>query len=339
MDWKTQIKGDPIPWLLEPGDPAVRHLALRDLLGKGKNDPELVAARKSAQNDPSFSTILYNMNPEGWWVRPGAGYTAKYRGGVWSLIYLSQMGADIKMDSRIATACQYYLDQAVTSRGQISVNGTPSYTIDCLQGNMLTALLDLGVEDPRLEQAFEWMARATTGEGISPASDKKSEMRYFAYKCGPDFACGANGTRPCAWGGVKVMLAFSKLPPAKRAPLIQRAISRGVDFFFSIDPVTAKFPQRLPDTPPNRDWWKFGFPVFYITDLLQLAEALVGLGYGKDPRLAKTLQLIRDKQDENGRWALEYHYTGKTWVDIPTPKQPNKWATLRALRVLKQAAE
>jgi hypothetical protein len=338
MNWKDQIKGDSIKWLLEPVDPAVRHLALRDLLDKPKDDQELVEAWKTAQKDPTIGKTLENMNPEGWWVRPGAGYTAKYKGGVWSLIFLSQVGTDVKMDRRIATACRYYLDHAVTDKGQVSVNGTPSYTIDCLQGNMLTALLDLGYEDPRLDGAFEWMARTTTGEGISSNSDKKSDMRYFAYKCGPDFACGANGTQPCAWGGVKVMLAFSKLPSNRRTSLIKRAIQRGADFFFSVDPAMAKYPQRLPDTPPNRDWWKFGFPVFYITDLLQLAEALVGLGYAKDPRLAKTLQLIRDKQDENGSWSLEYHYAGKTWADIPTPKAPNKWVTLRALKVLKQAA-
>lgn len=57
---------------------------------------------------------------------------------------------------------------------------------------------------------------------------------------------------------------------------------------------------------PSGNWWKFGFPVFYVTDLLQLAEALVNLGYGQDPRLAGTLDLIRSKQDANGRWALEY---------------------------------
>ena len=33
-------------------------------------------------------------------------------------------------------------------------------------------------------------------------------------------------------------------------------------------------------------------------------------------------------------WLLEYDYTGKTWVDFGLKKQPNKWVTLRALRLL-----
>jgi hypothetical protein len=48
--------------------------------------------------------------------------------------------------------------------------------------------------------------------------------------------------------------------------------------------------------------------------------------------------VIREKQDAHGRWALEYDYTGKSWVDFGAKKQPNKWVTLRALRVLKAVA-
>ena len=63
----------------------------------------------------------------------------------------------------------------------------------------------------------------------------------------------------------------------------------------------------------------------------------MGVGYANDPRLMNALDLIRQKQDEQGRWSLEYDYTSKTWVDIGIKKQPNKWVTLRALRVLKKA--
>jgi hypothetical protein len=52
--------------------------------------------------------------------------------------------------------------------------------------------------------------------------------------------------------------------------------------------------------------------------------------------LANTLELIRNKQDDQGRWQLEYDYTGKTWLNFGEKKQPNKWVTLRALKVLKK---
>jgi hypothetical protein len=116
--------------------------------------------------------------------------------------------------------------------------------------------------------------------------------------------------------------------------LIERAVEQGTAFLFSADPAEAAYPTGYSDKPSG-NWWKFGFPVFYVTDLLQNVEALVRLGYGSDPRLANALKVIREKQDSQGRWALEYDYTGKTWVDVGVKKQPNKWVTLRALRVLK----
>jgi hypothetical protein len=120
--------------------------------------------------------------------------------------------------------------------------------------------------------------------------------------------------------------------------MIERAIQQGVDFLFSTDPARADYP--CGNTPkPSRNWWLFGFPVFYITDILQIVEALVSLGYGGDPRLENALQLIRDKQDAQGRWALEYGYQGKTWVDFGPKKEPNKWITLRALTALKEASK
>ena len=112
---------------------------------------------------------------------------------------------------------------------------------------------------------------------------------------------------------------------------------RAADFFFRIDPATAAYPTRL-GGKPSPNWWKFGFPVFYVTDLLQLAEGLIGLGYGRDPRLARVLQTILSKQDDRGRWLFEFDYlNGKMWLDFGTRGQPNKWVTLRALRVLKAA--
>jgi hypothetical protein len=320
-----------LDWLLEEENPGVSYLARRDLTSSTLKD--LTFLQEKAHADGSIAEILYKMQPEGYWVKSGAGYSPKYTGTVWSLILLSQLGANCQVDERINRACAYFLDHAQASSGQLSYNGSPGGSIDCLQGNMCAALLDLGIKDHRLDMAFDWMARTVTGQGLAPVGDKSAPLRYYAYKCGPLFACGANNKLPCAWGATKVMLAFSKLPPARRTPLINQAIQAGVDFLFSRNPAQADYPCGNA-AKPSGDWWKFGFPVFYITDLLQTAEALVGLGYGNDPRLADAVKLIREKQDDNGRWNLEFGYTGKTWLDFGPKRKPNKWVTLRALRIL-----
>ncbi|MFC1893900.1 nitrogen fixation protein NifH [Chloroflexota bacterium] len=329
----NETEKNTIEWLLEPNDIGVRYLALRDLAVT--DDSELLIAKKKAHGEGQITQLLAKMNKEGYWEKPGAGYNPKYTGTVWSMILLSQLGASITMDKRIATACFYLMEHTLTRDGQFTMNGLSSGTIDCLQGNLCAALSDMGVEDLRLDKAFEWMARSVTGEGVARMGDKTAALRYYSGKCGPNFACGGNNKLPCAWGAVKVMLAFSKLPKEKITPLINRAINMGVEFLFSRDPANANYPCGY-SNKPSGNWWKFGFPVFYVTDLLQNVEALVGLSYGHDPRLARSLNMIRDKRDAHGRWSLEYNYAGKTWVNFGDKKLPNKWVTLRALRVLKK---
>jgi hypothetical protein len=338
MNGQDEFSGDTLTWLLEAEDPGVRYLALRDLVGLPPGDQELLAAKELAHTKGPIAVILDALNPAGYWVEPGPGYNPKYRGTVWAIILLGQLGASCAMDPRLEQACRYLLDHALTGNGQFSITGAPSGTVDCLQGNLCAAMLDLAFHDPRLDQAFEWMARSVTGEGVAPLEDKKAILRYYAGKCGPVFACGANNKLQCAWGGVKVMLAFSKLAPEKRTSLIQSAIQKGVDFLLGVDPAEARYPTGYADQPSG-NWWKFGFPVFYITDLLQNVEALVRLGYGDDPRLSNALKFIHEKQDRNGQWALDFDYTGKTWVNFGKKKQPNKWVTLRAAWVLSQAGQ
>jgi hypothetical protein len=330
------LRDNVLDWLLEPADPGVRYLTLRDVLHYAADDPTLTAAREAAHTRGPIATVLAAMDEPGYWIKPGPGYSPKYHGSAWSMILLGQLGASAAFDSRVARACAYLLDHALTDGGQFTYNARPSGTFDCLQGNLSVALLDMGCDDPRLKTAFEWMAQSVTGEGVAPVSDRHAPVRYHAYKCGPLFACGANNRLPCAWGAVKVMLAFGRWPAERRTPLMERAIAQGVDFLFSTDPALADYPSGYSDKPSSH-WWKLGFPVFYVTDLLQNVEALVSLGYRDDPRLAHALDVIRSKRGDDGRWWMEYPYGSKTWGSFGWKGRPNKWVTLRALRVLTAA--
>ena len=338
MDLEKDFQNNTIDWLMEEKDPGVRYLAMRDLTELPVDDHNLAAARKAAHQSGQIAKILNAMTADGYWMKPGPGYGPKYKSTVWAITLLAQLGAQIDEDDRIRIGCEYLLNHALAPGGQFGYNGTPSGTVDCLQGNLTWALTALGCADPRLEMAYEWMARTVTGEGLAPITEKKAEQRYYRYKCGPLFACGANLNQPCAWGGIKVMRAFGRLPIEKRTPLIERAIRSGVEFFFSIDPFTGEYPHGK-NPKPSRDWWDFGFPLFYISDLLEVAEVLTALGYGKDPRLASTMDFITNKQDAQGRWPLEFDYPSKTWGNYGKKHEPNKWVTLRALRVIKAAAE
>jgi hypothetical protein len=343
--WKNSLKADPTDWLLEPDDPGVRYLALRDIVDASEN--EIKAARRKAHREGPIATILAEMSPGGYWIKPGNVYANKCRGTVWSIISLAELGAATEENKRVGAACAYLLDHSLLKSGQFSPRMIPSNMGLCLQGNMLLSLMDLGYRDNRLDTAYEWMARMVTGEGVpkrvnpdglAPAEGVPGPFRYVKY-IGPRFACRTNKNMPCGWAGVKVMMAFSRLPVERRNGLIKRAIEVGEDFFLSTDPSTAGFPGHRTGVPDKR-WWQFRFPSFWGADILQIAEAFTALGYGDDPRLANTIDLILSKQDENGRWPLEYvDNNHKMWINYGTRGKPNKWVTLRALRVLKKARQ
>lgn len=326
MTWKAVLNGDPIPWLLEPDpdNPGVRYFALQELLDWPEDDPEVQAARAAIMTTGPVSAILDAQYPDGYWVKPGGGYSPKYRSTVWQIIFLAELGAD-PADERVQRGCEYLLSHSIAANGAFSAlqKPVPSGCVLCLNGNLLYALQRLGYrDDPRVQTALDWLARAITGE-----------IRYLkSGTTGPYFACSANEGQPCAWGANKAMKALIAVPLERCTPALQRAIEVGAEFLLSRDPAMADYPytKRVSST-----WFKFGFPLTYWSDVLETTSVLLELGYGDDPRLSNALQFILSKQDAQGCWKLENALSGKMWADIGEKGKPSKWVTLRALRVLK----
>jgi len=201
MSWQDQLNGDSLTWLIHSDIANVRYLALRDLLDRPSGDPELQNARSAAHHAGPIAAILAEMSPEGWWAKPGPGYSPKYRSTVWSLVTLAQLGARVEEDERIGLACAYLMAHALTDGGHFSYNGTPSGTIDCLQGNLCWALTTLGYQDNRLEKAYDWMARTVTGEGIARCRTKPLTSVFMPINAArvslaePIIVCPAHGAR------------------------------------------------------------------------------------------------------------------------------------------------
>jgi len=340
LEWKGLVRNDPTSWLLESDhtNPGVRYMTLRDLYHLPQDDPELVKAGQAVMKSGPVLPILDAQDPDGFWVKAGPGYGPKYRSTVWSLISLAQLGAS-PVDPRVRSGCVYYLEHAISKECAFTMTGSLSGSIYCLTGNMIAALIDLGFYgDERLDAVVEWLVRATIGEG-SRQSDEPDSLPFYLKSgvSGPVFECSANNRLPCAWGGLKVMLALARIPEEDRTTSLKQAIDIGVDLFFSRDPAAADYSMGWSEKP-NRSWWKFGYPVFYISDMLEILEVLSALGFAADERLDHAFQVLLDKQDDRGRWPLEYTYNGKTWVDVEEKGKPSKWVTLRALRVINARA-
>jgi hypothetical protein len=333
--WTARLNADPLPWLIEESEPAVRHQALRLLLDRPADDPDVVAARSAAMRADPIAGIIANQNAEGWWVKPGHGYSPKYTSTVWQLIFLDQLGAD-GGDPRVRAGCEYVLSHSLASNWAFSFRGSglgppaPSGAAHCLNGNLLRALIGFGwLDDPRVQASLAWQAGAITGDGAVEF--------YKSATSGPGFGCAMNYDDPCAWGAIKAVLALARVPVDRRTPAVQGALDRGADFLLSRDPAAADYPMG-PNSSPSGSWFKPGFPLGYVADVLQTLEALCEAGRAVDSRLDRAVDWVVSQQDADGRWANLHCYSGQTGVNIDRHPSRSKWVTLRACRVLKSVA-
>ena len=85
---------------------------------------------------------------------------------------------------------------------------------------------------------------------------------------------------------------------------------------------------------PSQNWWKFGFPVFYVTNLLQIGRRwwpwvmLTILALPMSWPWSVTNRTRKGVGCSNMTMLADM---GLFWSE----REPNKWVTWRALRVLK----
>jgi hypothetical protein len=333
-NWKALLSADPIPWLLEESNPAVRHATLVSLLGRAADDPEVIAAGEVAMVASPIVVMLAAQQPGGYWIAPGLGYQ-KYQGTAWQLIFLDQMGADGSHPGIIA-GCEHLLQYISQPQSGLFVSSRRTdkrplvaRLFHCLAGNLLRAFLGFGwLDDERVKAAIDWQARAITG----------TNFEYYPgdYTNGPGFQCQAHWGLPCAWGAIKILLAFARIPEPLRSPLVRQVIQMASDFLLSRDLLTADYPTGQRSTTPSLLWWRPGFPIGYHADILQSLEALGEAGYGRGERLQPALEWLLERQDGQGRWRNRHSYHAKMWVDIEKQGAPSKWVTWRVCQILKR---
>jgi hypothetical protein len=322
------MRDSTIDWLLEKANPSVRYFALRYLLDQPAEGREVQAVRRAIMRSEPVQKILMAQNPEGYWIKPGTGYSPKYQSTVWQILFLAELGAD-GHNRQVHRGCEYLLNHAQAVHGGLSATAqaSPSGALHCLDGNLIWSLVTLGYgEDERVHRAVEWLAGAITGEDF--------DSYYASGTSGPGFACAANMKQPCGWGAVKALRALANLPHAWRSSRVERATQQAVEFLFSRDVAKADYPYT---GRVSSEWFKFGFPLSYTSDVLEAALALTEAGFARDARLKHAIELIVSKRDPDGRWSLKHSLNGKMWTDIEGRGKPSKWVTLRALRVLKAA--
>jgi hypothetical protein len=311
-----------LAWLLAPENPSSRYLALTHLLGRSPDDPEVQAAQSAIVSQDPARSILDAEWPEGYWMRPGIGYSPKHKATVWQVIFLAALGAP-RMEA-IERACTHLLEHSRLPDGRFSEQKTAQGAVPCLNGNLLRAMLQLGIQDPRVDESVAALAEMVARDGF--------RCRYNAPKPAP--ARMREGL-PCAWGAAKTLGAFAEVPVGQRPSPVRAAIEQGIDLLSGDNLAVGSYPTA---TRPSPLWKRYGFPLGFTSDLLEVLEVLGALDASPGPAVDEALAVVRSKQDRSGRWVLEYT-PRNTWAEFGEVGQPNKWVTFRALHVLSRWEE
>jgi hypothetical protein len=330
-DWKSVLKADPTSWLLEDVNPSVRYFALVDILGKPENGGEALEMKKKIMEHEIVRKILAKQKTRGNWGAPEDFYVrSKYRGTVWNFIILAEFGADGK-DKRIEKACEFILENSqdpesggFSYRRASEGGGSHGGVSPCLTGNMVWCLIRFDhLNDLRVQRGIDWIVkyqRFDDGINVGP--------KGWPYEGKED--CW--GRHCCHMGVVKALKALAEIPVDKRSENVNATIKRGAEYMLKHH--VYKRSHDLSRVAKS-DWLRFGFPLMWNTDALEILGILTRLGY-RDERMQEAVDLVVSKQDDEGRWKLENTFNGRFLVNIEQKGKPSKWITLNALKVLRR---
>jgi hypothetical protein len=329
--WKGILKADPTEWLLEKENPPVRYFALKDLLDRPEEDQDVQDAKLDIMQKGMVPGILAKQRePEYIKNYPGF-YTRKYGGLVWTLILLAESGATA--NEQIQEECAYLLTHSQeTGDGGFSQHeamktggGRISEVIPCLTGNMVWSLIRLGfLDNPGVQMGLAWLVRFMR---FNDGTETEPQVPpYGHYE-----PCW--GKHTCHMGVVKALKAFAAVPEEKRTAGINDTIQKAVEFML-IHHIYKRSHNLNRTGKPG--WLKFGFPLMYQTDALEILDILTELKI-RDSRMEDAVRIVIEKQDDMGRWKLENTYNSdRLLIPFGQMNEQSKWITLRAMRVLKR---
>ena len=327
MSWEEFVNQETLEWLLGPENPSVRYWALQQLEDRPIDDPEVMESQDAVMASSCLQTILKAQRGEGNWVNYNDMYLPKYTATTHTLLILAELGA--KRTPNLEKAIEHLFmfqrnsghflkDFPKTEKGKDSIVKDGC----CIDGNILLYLIHFGyLSDKRTEKLIDFQ--------VEYHSDDVGGWKCRAFPIVKNTVFPEN----CFMGGVKMLRALAKIPNAQRSGDLDRIINQEVEII--LENGIFRYLRKPDGSRKEKAGWKrFGFPLFYQSDVLEVLDILTELGV-KDERMKDSIDLVIGSQQE-GRWLLKNTYNGKMFCEIDEKNKPSKWITLRAARVLKR---
>jgi len=294
-----------IDWLFD-ADPSIRWQGMRDLTD---TPAEIVAAERSRVASEGWGArLLDQQRPDGNW---GDGIaTPLWWSNLYTLVFLRDLGLD-PASPRARTAID--LVRSTVTWGP-EFGDSPFFEGEvepCINGRVVALGAYFGERSDRLVDRL--LSEQLSDGGWNCEAERGSVRSSFH-------------TTICVLEGFLAFeqafgAAVSVTDARRRAQeyLLERRLLRRLSTGDIIEPT----------------WMLFAFPPLWHYDVLRALDYLCAAGVQPDARIDEAVASVIERRQSDGRWLLDVRHRDTLHEDMAgTVGAPNRWITLRALRVL-----
>lgn len=314
----------PIDWLLE-GDPWVEHRTRLDLLGQSDQDSQVLSARKALLVDSRVQNLISELS--GW---PGVVISSHKSAGqpFHKLTFLADLGIradDPGMEKIIARILEH---QSAEGPFQLPMNIPAHYGgagqdqwawALCDAPLIVYALVKFGLgNDPAVKRAIQHLTGLLNDNGWPCAVSK--ELGKFR---GP-----GRKDDPCPFANLAMLKVLSETEAWRDSP----ACHTGAEILLRLwSESTTAHPYIF---YMGTDFRKLKVP-FVWYDLMHVLDVLSRFPWlRQDTRLLDMLEILKSRANPQGCYTLESVWTAwKDW-EFGQKKEPSRWLTLLAWRII-----
>ncbi len=302
-----------IEWLLD-SDPSIRWQVMRDLTDAPEEDVAVERSRVAVEG--MGAQLLALQQADGTWG--GTAWNRGWDSTMHVLMLLRDFGLDPSSDE--AHRAVDLVRERVTWQGWEAYDGNPFFTGEvepCINGQV-------------------GAVGAYFGQDVQGIIDRllTEQLPDGGWNCeAPNGSTRSSfNTTICV---LEALLEYERAFGSR--PELTAARLRGQDYllerrlFHRLS--TGEVIER--DRKGGTNLTHFAFPTWWHYDVLRGLEYLRSAGVSPDDRAVEAISLVESKRNGDGLWLLETRYPGRMPVEIDEGVgQPNRWITLRALRVL-----
>lgn len=301
------MNGDAVTWLLD-GDPSVRWQVERDLLDE--REATWTGTRSRIGSEGWGRRLLDHQDPAGTWG--GGLYSPKWTSTTYTLLLLRRLGLERSNAGAIA-GCHRMLDGAHWVDGGVSYWKTHRYAERCVNGMVLSLTAYFDVGDDRVDG----IARSLLG----------AQMDDGGWNCRDH----EGATHSSFHTTISVLEGLVIWRRRRNTDEADTAIGAAHEFMLR----HMMFRSHRSGEVIDPAWLTPAFPPRWHYDVLRGLDHLRESAAGRDERAAEAVDLVRTQRRTDGRWGLGRRYGGKQWFTMERGREPSRWNTLRAARVLR----